>query len=325
MRNLDDLAAKLRAHLVDGGKITHVTALSGGHSNETYLVHGLDRILRMPPSATPLLDHALDVRRQFELFAALRGRPDAPPTPQLDYMCQDAGVLGAPFFLMGRVDGVAGSHWDASDLIRLASPQTRSAISREFLTMVTNFTKLGCFDVLGPVKTNAQELQRWRRMVGDLDLPAFKALMARIEALAPPSLPPGLVHGDCIFANMLWKDGRLVAALDWELAFNGDPRWDLAYILSQYDGPAGPGTPGFDLPGMWRRDEIIRYWEAQTGLSAAGLAWFEAAGKAKGAAILYYGHHLWASGRSDDMRLAEWGAYAERVVEKVELDLGRLA
>jgi aminoglycoside phosphotransferase (APT) family kinase protein len=321
MRDLDYIARRLSEHLVAGKKVTHVTALSGGHSNETYLVHGIDKILRMPPSATPLLDHALDVRRQFDLFAALRGRPAAPPVPQLDYFCSDPEVLGAPFYLMERVDGVAGVHWDAADLLRLATPEVRTSISRDYLVMVTNFCEIGCLDVLGPIRSNVGELQRWRRMVRDLRLPGFAALLDKLEASAPREVSASLVHGDCIFANMLWKDGRLVAALDWELAFNGDPRWDLGYILSQFDGPSGDGLPGFDLPGIWRRDEIIRFWEQATGLSAEGTPWFEAAGKAKGAAILYYGHHLWQTGLSDDKRLSEWGDFAERIREKAERGL----
>src|SRR5262245_54772318 len=114
MRDVEELAVRLRGHLIDGGRLTHVSALSGGHSNETYLLHGLDKILRMPPSAVPLMDHALDVRGQFELFAVLRGRPHAPPVPGLDYFNEDPAILGAPFFIMERVDGAAGVHWDAA-------------------------------------------------------------------------------------------------------------------------------------------------------------------------------------------------------------------
>ena len=37
-----------------------------------------------------------------------------------------------------------------------------------------------------------------------------------------------LVHGDFWFGNVLWKDGKLVAVLDWEFATLGDPLFDLA-------------------------------------------------------------------------------------------------
>jgi aminoglycoside phosphotransferase (APT) family kinase protein len=126
---------------------------------------------------------------------------------------------------------------------------------------------------------------------------------------------------------MLWKDGRMVAALDWELGFNGDPRWDLAYVLNQFQGPGGPGVPGLELPGMWQRDEIIRYWETGTGLALSDFGWFEAAGKAKGASILLYGYHLWTTGISKDERLSHWGVFGERAVEncKRSLALARAA
>jgi aminoglycoside phosphotransferase (APT) family kinase protein len=39
---------------------------------------------------------------------------------------------------------------------------------------------------------------------------------------------PALLHGDYWPGNILWKDGRLVAIVDWEDAARGDPLADLA-------------------------------------------------------------------------------------------------
>lgn len=44
----------------------------------------------------------------------------------------------------------------------------------------------------------------------------------------PQHNPPGLLHGDFWPGNILWKDGRLVAIIDWEDAALGDPLADLA-------------------------------------------------------------------------------------------------
>jgi len=41
------------------------------------------------------------------------------------------------------------------------------------------------------------------------------------------AVAPVLLHGDLWPGNMLWRDGRLVAALDWEDAATGDPLSDL--------------------------------------------------------------------------------------------------
>jgi aminoglycoside phosphotransferase (APT) family kinase protein len=44
----------------------------------------------------------------------------------------------------------------------------------------------------------------------------------------PPDRPQCFVHGDIGSHNMMVRDGRLVALLDWELAADGDPAVDLA-------------------------------------------------------------------------------------------------
>ncbi|MFP6745534.1 MAG: aminoglycoside phosphotransferase family protein, partial [Alphaproteobacteria bacterium] len=40
--------------------------------------------------------------------------------------------------------------------------------------------------------------------------------------------PRTLLHGDFWPGNILWKDGQLVAVIDWEDATRGDPLSDLA-------------------------------------------------------------------------------------------------
>jgi aminoglycoside phosphotransferase (APT) family kinase protein len=51
-----------------------------------------------------------------------------------------------------------------------------------------------------------------------------------LEAASPLSArnPPVLLHGDFWPGNTLWRDGRLVAVIDWEDAALGDPLADVA-------------------------------------------------------------------------------------------------
>jgi aminoglycoside phosphotransferase (APT) family kinase protein len=60
----------------------------------------------------------------------------------------------------------------------------------------------------------------------------------------PPTGVPTLVHGDLKPAKMLWRDGELVSLLDWEMSFNGDPAWDLGYMLIFLPGDLHPQIPG---------------------------------------------------------------------------------
>jgi aminoglycoside phosphotransferase (APT) family kinase protein len=49
-----------------------------------------------------------------------------------------------------------------------------------------------------------------------------------------------LLHGDFWPGNALWRDGALVAILDWEDAAIGDPLADVANAGSSCSGRAGP-------------------------------------------------------------------------------------
>src|SRR5690606_13372777 len=76
-----------------------------GFSNETWFVHraGQRYVLRRPPRG-PLLPTAHDVVREYRYLSALSKTPARVPRPVL--LCEDTSVIGAPFYLMERMDGV---------------------------------------------------------------------------------------------------------------------------------------------------------------------------------------------------------------------------
>src|SRR5512146_3222974 len=82
-----------------------VERIRGGHSNETFFVtHGASRwALRRPPRG-PLLPTAHDVGREYRVLRGLEHTNVPVPKPVL--MCDDASVIGAPFYLMERIEGV---------------------------------------------------------------------------------------------------------------------------------------------------------------------------------------------------------------------------
>jgi len=110
----DDLARRLcdpdrLARWLDGeglaaGLPLDVARITTGHSNETFLVRrgGHEWILRRPPRV-PLAPTAHDMAREARLLRALA---TAVPAPRLAAACLDPEVIGAPFHLTERLDGV---------------------------------------------------------------------------------------------------------------------------------------------------------------------------------------------------------------------------
>src|ERR1700730_6667852 len=96
----------LRGFLPRGAAISGIKTLSAGHSNETYLIEGLDEILRMPPSEEGLLP-PYDMAKQHSVIAAVRANASAVPLPEVYELCTDRDVIGDPFFVMQRRPGEA--------------------------------------------------------------------------------------------------------------------------------------------------------------------------------------------------------------------------
>ncbi len=78
--------------------------LSGGTQNVIYeLTRGEHRsVIRMPPPGAPA-DRDKGILREWRIIEALDGT-DVPHTKAVG-VCDDASVLGRPFYLMGFVDG----------------------------------------------------------------------------------------------------------------------------------------------------------------------------------------------------------------------------
>src|SRR3954454_14892250 len=98
-RWLDEERPRLRQGELTGNVI------AGGKSNLTYrITDGTTTwALRRPPLAH-VLPTAHDMVREFRVISALAG-PAVPGAPAVA-RCDDSAVLGAPFYLMGFVDGV---------------------------------------------------------------------------------------------------------------------------------------------------------------------------------------------------------------------------
>ena len=319
-RDTQLIHAALTRHLLAGRAITAVTPLSTGHSNETYLLEGLDQILRLPPAGTPLLD-GLDMARQFQLYAVLGRLPGAPPVPRVIYYCGDTNVLGAPFYLAERIAGVPFDEYVVPDWLANASEASRGELCRQYVGAYARLAKLRPLEALGPITTAAAECMRWRRFAEIAGHERLVEIMDRLIATpAPASGPPAPVNGDAKLGNILWLDMRLQSVLDWELAFNGEPLSELGYMLYMMDSLVASG-----LPGMWRRERMIAEWEHVSERAARGIEWFEVAAGAKLTAIIAYGHYLATSGRSTDARLASLSPLVEHWTDRTACLLHSLA
>ncbi|WP_221793073.1 phosphotransferase family protein [Aquisediminimonas sediminicola] len=308
-RDVHQLAEGLRAYLPRGDRITGVKTLSAGHSNETYLVQGLNEILRMPPSEEGLLP-PYDMARQHAILSAVKAHAPRVPLPGMLELCEDPKVIGDPFFLMECVPGEAFEYalpdWVNADLAN--APES---ICRQWFDAVIGLHNMPVAYMPPGSRTVQQEAQHWLDVAksAESDASLIEVLESLVKSPPRTSGAPTPVHGDPKHGNCMWHEGRLTALLDWEMAQISEPLLDLGYILMFHDqGEASLADAGFELPNWWSPERMIAEWEKGTGRTAVDMARYTVLGQAKVAAIIALGAYLFSSGKTQDARFQAFGA-----------------
>jgi aminoglycoside phosphotransferase (APT) family kinase protein len=331
MRDLETLARRIESRLDLPEPVTGVVPLSAGHSNETYLLHGPGIVLRTPPAGTGLLP-PYDMGRQHDLMAEVGAAAPWLPVPEVYGWSADESVIGVPYYLCQLMPGEA-FEYTAPAWLTDATPGFRRRLCRQWIGSVASIHRIQPLGSGGPVRRPEEVYQGWRDLtltdiaaVGETMAAEGRAITAIFDEILGRALPrsgsPTPVHGDPKIGNTMWLDGRLTALLDWEMAFNGEPLCDLAYILHWF--PADPrinemGLPSYDyftLPGMFSRDEVISVWEHGTGRDARGVELYEIAEAAKLCSIIFHGAAAYEAGLIDDPRLAPWLQVAQLYRER---------
>lgn len=232
------LAAHVAKALPGEGDVT-VERLAAGHSNLTFVVRRGDRewILRRPPQG-PLLPTAHDVIREYKVMDLLARSGCGVRVPTVTLACEDADVIGAPFYLMERVPGevvrTTLPEWATPDARHTIGYELVDALAELHAAPVEPFVDAGIGKPTGYLE---RQLRRWRGQregAKTRELPDYDALSAWLENHLPKQAATSVVHGDYKLDNVVvTSEGpRVAAILDWEMATVGDPLADLGYLLS---------------------------------------------------------------------------------------------
>jgi len=273
-----------------------VEVVVGGRSNLTYYVTspGGSVVLRRPP-LRGVRPTAHDMTREHRVISALHGT--AVPVPRPLLLCTDPDVLGAPFYVMERVDGVI-----ARDRLPAgyAPPERRPALTDALVDVLADLHDVDP-DAVGlagfgrPDGYLDRQLRRWAGewqalRAGD-DLPAVDALAAELVAKVPREPSGPVVHGDYRLDNVVLHPTdptRVAAVLDWEMSTLGDPLADLGLLLVYWQpAPGTVVTPSVtSLPGFPPRSALVSRYAARRDVDLAALPWYVALGCFKLAVVV---------------------------------------
>jgi aminoglycoside phosphotransferase (APT) family kinase protein len=312
--------------------------IAGGHSNLTFKLtdgKGVHYVLRRPPLSHTLAS-AHDMGREHRIIHALRNT-NVPVAPALA-MCTDAEVNGAPFYVMGFVDGHVVR--DAAIAERVLSEKARGRASESLIdTMAAihavDLNAVGLADLAKHEGYIARQLKRWYGQFNaqkTRDLPLLDEVHDALAARIPEQGPATIVHGDYRLDNCIVNDdGRIVAVLDWEICTLGDPLADLGLLMAYYTGPDDESSAwqaqANRVKGFLNRADLVERYARITKRDVSQLDFYTAFAFWKLACIIegVYARYLGgALGDRSASELAPFAAQVESAVTAAHRYLSRL-
>jgi aminoglycoside phosphotransferase (APT) family kinase protein len=270
--------------------------VAGGRSNLTYRVTdtaGHAWVLRRPPLGQ-VLATAHDMGREHRIISALA--PTDVPVPPVVGLCTDESVNGAPFYVMGFVEGLVARDSAAAGSLPVPARTRAGEQIADVLARIhaVDPDEVGLGDLGRKDGYVERQLKRWHgqwQKSQTRELPVVDEVHAALAARVPAQGPATIVHGDYRLDNCLVaEDGSIAAVLDWELCTLGDPLADVGLLLVYWSEEGDSHRALLDaptmLPGFPSRAEVVERYAAASGRDVSNIDYFVALGYWKLACIL---------------------------------------
>ena len=308
---LDATHPGLRTGELDGAVI------AGGKSNLTYRITDgrTTWALRRPPLAH-VLPTAHDMVREYRVISALAGT--AVPVADAIALCGDPDVLGAPFYLMGFVDGVVLDRPAVLRDLDAAAAQHACELLMDTLVDLHEVepASVGLADFGRPEGFLARQVRRWHQQWQASEtrpLDELARTLDRLTAAMPEQSAPAIVHGDYRLTNVMFaRDiGRIAAVVDWEMATLGDPLTDLGLVVVYQElAQQGDTIMPQMLPerGFLTALQMIARYATRSPRDLSRLNWYVGFGFFKLAVIAEGIHHRYLAGKTVGEGFDHFGA-----------------
>jgi aminoglycoside phosphotransferase (APT) family kinase protein len=287
-----------RAKVDPGATVSAASAPGNGMSSETALfemtVDG--RSERYAARLAPMPDvypvfPEYDIELQRECMDLVRAHTNV-PAPEVCWTELDPQWLGTPFLVMRRIDGEAPADvppYVFGGWVMDATPEQRATLQRSTLEVLAELHRIT------PANADLSFLARPQHGRSALDqqlgherwyyewaregvtYPLIERTFAWLDAHRGAEGPTVLNWGDARIGNVLYRDFRPVAVLDWEMATAGPAEVDVAWMIFLHTFFADLAER-FEMPGIdgfMRRDEVVANYEELSGHAIRDLEWFE--------------------------------------------------
>ncbi len=286
------------------------TLIAGGHSNLTFGVTdaaGGHWVLRRPPLGH-VLATAHDMSREHTIISKLEPTP-VPVAPVVG-LCTDDAVNGAPFYVMGFVDGhVVRDAATATGVLDVEGRRRAGESIADVLADIhaVDVDAVGLGDLGKKEGYIARQLKRWysqfqasNELTGR-PVPLVHEVHDALAACIPEQGPAAIVHGDYRLDNCMVDDrGQVIAVLDWEICTLGDPMADVGLLMVYWneatDSDQALLTAPTAIEGFPTRAELLSRYAERSGRDVSTVDFYIAFGYWKLACILEGVYSRYAKG-----------------------------
>ncbi|GGK61973.1 putative aminoglycoside phosphotransferase [Nocardia camponoti] len=285
-RWLDEHAPELPS-----GEFAHVQPVGGGTQNIMlrFTRGGRAYVLRRGPAHLRAKTNEV-IAREARLLGAL-GDTDV-PAPRVVAACEDTNVIGAVFYLMDPVNGF-NPQTELPDVyandVDMRHQMGLSAVEAIARLGSLDYAKLGLADYGHPDGFLARQVPRWLRELETYSalpgyagpqIPELDRVGDWLERNRPADVTPGIMHGDCHLANIMfdYQKPQVAALVDWEMSTIGDPLLDLGWQLATRPEPgttaaAIVGTVG-EIGGLPTPDEMVAHYAEFSDRDLSAITWY---------------------------------------------------
>lgn len=300
------LEAWLSQRLTDGSEtsVSDVESTSAnGMSSDTVLFkaawtehgdaqeQGMVARIAPDPSDVPVFPD-YDLARQFNVIR-LVGELTSVPVPHVWWLEEERDVLGAPFFVMSRVDGEVppdvmpytfGDNWlydGTADQRRRLQDSTVATLAElhDIEEPERRFSFLQFPDSSpSALRRHVDNTEAWYEFAREgMRSPLIERGFAWLHENWPSTEREAVVSwGDSRIGNVMYRDFEPVAVLDWEMAGLGPRELDIAWLVNAHL-VFEMIAHSMDLSGMpdfLRADDVATTYETLTGYAVRDLDWY---------------------------------------------------
>jgi aminoglycoside phosphotransferase (APT) family kinase protein len=289
LRTVTDASAEPTVDLLTGSS-------DNGMSSDTLLFDvtwpegSTERLVaRLAPTQAQVFP-AYDLSAQFRLIRDVGEQTDI-PVPRVRWNESNPKVLGTPFFVMDRVDGlvppdmmpyVFGDNW-----LFDATPEQQRAVQDSTVGVLAKLHAMPVPEYLEFPDAGDTALRRhiahtraWYEFAAaDVGRsPLIESGFEWLDTHFPAKEgDPVISWGDSRIGNVMFREFEPVAVLDWEMAGVGPRELDIAWMLHAHRGFQDyTDMAGLDgMPDFHRRADILATYEKLTGYAPRDIDFYQ--------------------------------------------------